>query len=376
MGSTQKLFTYPAMSFVQRGKKAPSIILFHAPVGEVLKWAAPVELGPEGKGPQRAKRPAKIDAIRKFLTSDERNTIPTAVVLAFRSRNAEFAASKGAHIGTVRVLAKKNSASIVDGQHRLDGMFAFDPNVQVAIVGLLGVDAVEEAFQFLVINNKATKVPTVHVKSLLAKMHSTALARRLAGAKMALDVAGVRDVDILNLDKDSPFFQSVAWPSTTKSKQMIPATALEMSLEYMGSLAVPEYEDRDVRRSVFMAIWRSVRARWPDLWRPKMRLVSKVGIICLTRFTVEKMVAWADNDHIEISLGDLDDVEEQTRKILSYMDGEFWTAPWAEKAQGGFDTAQGRERVYDAITMMYRNLRRRQPWSADIDILDSDATRK
>jgi hypothetical protein len=61
---------------------------------------------------------------------------------------------------------------------------------------------------------------------------------------------------------------------------------------------------------------------------------------------------------------------QESRKIVKYMDKRFWTAPWAEKAAGGFDTNQGRERVVSAIRQLYRNGRNELEWYTDIDIID------
>jgi hypothetical protein len=151
---------------------------------------------------------------------------------------------------------------------------------------------------------------------------------------------------------------------------MVPATAIELSLDYLGGLGVPEYEDRDVRRSVFLSIWKTIRTEWKSLWKKDCRLVSKVGIICLTRFITDRITNWADSDELDIEVTNLGEIESQTRKIIQYMDQRFWTTPWAEKAQGGFDTNQGRERILQAITQLYRNGKREIPWYTDIEIID------
>lgn len=52
------------------------------------------------------------------------------------------------------------------------------------------------------------------------------------------------------------------------------------------------------------------------------------------------------------------------------MDERFWTAAWAETAQGGFDTNQGRKRVVGALTQLHRNGRYKDEWYTDIDIID------
>ena len=47
----------------------------------------------------------------------------------------------------------------------------------------------------------------------------------------------------------------------------------------------------------------------------------------------------------------------------------FWKAKWADKAPGGFDTAQGRDRVVEALRQLLRNEKRGLPWYTDIEII-------
>ncbi|MFO0760064.1 MAG: DGQHR domain-containing protein [Byssovorax sp.] len=366
-------YNYPAIRFSQRGKSSPPLVIFTAPVGDILKWAQARELGPKSKGPQRPQRDARVDAIKRFLSADQHNTIPTAIILAFGKKGAKFTAdASGGSCGLLKV--KQNVvAEIVDGQHRLHGVNNFDPSIMIAVVGLLDVDEVEKAFQFLIINNKSYRVPATHVKALIASMADTKLPARLRGARLAFDAAGIRDVDLVNSEPDSPFFQTIAWAITDDDKHMVQATAVQMSLSYLGSLGISEYDDRDTCRTVFLSIWKIIKESWGDLWHSGSRLVSKVGILCLTRFVADLFTSWADNEQLEIDVSNLQDIEDQTRKIVKYMDKRFWSTPWAEKAQGGFDTTQGRERVVDALVQLYRNGRKGVEWYTDIDILDRSA---
>lgn len=373
--SSTKARQYDAFRFLQRGNAGPTLVLFYAPVGEIKAFAEVEQLGPRVRGPQREQKEARVQAISKFLVADNYNTIPTALILAFSKGNAFFAPGSSKNIGILKIRAGAGyAATIVDGQHRLFGIDAFDPTMNVPVVALLEADKVEQAFQFLVINNKSSKVPVKHIKALLAKMKRTSLSKRLLGAKMAFDVEGINDVDLVNSDQDSPFLQTIDWSTTPKAKRIIQATAIELSLDYLGGIGVPEFDDRDVRRSVFLVMWRAIKANWTHLWQKDSRLISKVGIICLTRFIIDHITSWADSDELDIEVTDLGQIEEQTRKIIKYMDPNFWTAEWAEKAQGGFDTNQGRDRVLTAITQLFRNGRRNLPWYTDIEIIQKTSS--
>jgi len=357
-----------ALKFRQRGSTGPEVVMFHAPVALISKFAVVDELTPTGKGPQREQKEARVQAIKRFLTADDRNIIPTAVILAFLPGSASFDGAGGGKISID--WSKGPAATIVDGQHRLAGINALGADLHVPVVALLDADQVERAFQFLVINNKSSRVPPTHTKALLARMSATQLGARLVGAKLAFDVEGIKDVDLINSDSDSPFYKSVDWTTTPKANRLVQATAIELSLAYLGSLQVSEFEDRDVRRAVFLTMWKTIKTAWPNLWKKDSRLLSKVGVFCLTRFIADRFTQWADSDDLTIEVTDLDEIEAQTRKMLNRMDARFWTTPWAEKASGGFDTAQGRDRVLAAITQLFRNGKKDLAWYTDIDIVD------
>jgi len=125
---------------------------------------------------------------------------------------------------------------------------------------------------------------------------------------------------------------------------------------------------------VFLAVWKTIRSTWPKLWKKDSRLLSKVGVFCLTRFVIDRISQWADNETLDIDITDLEEIEQQTTAILNHMDQRFWLAPWAEKSSGGFDTTQGRDRVLAALTQLYRNGRKDLDWYTDIDIIDSTAS--
>lgn len=365
---------YPALSFKQRGAGGPRCVLFQAPVSEILQWADIGALGPKSVGAQREKKEARVVAIRKFMEANPANTIPTALIVAFNNGRSTFTEA-AAGVGQLQVKGgTTKAATIVDGQHRLYGINEFDPKTPVAVVGLVDTNEVETAFQFLVINNKSSRVAATHTKALLASMTSTALASRLKSAKLAFDAEGIRDIDLINSDTDSPFYQSIDWTTTPPEKRMVQATAIELSLDYLSGLGISEFDDRDVRRSVFLVIWKTIKSEWSTIWVKDSRLISKVGIVVLTRFIADLITNWADSDDLDIEVTDLEQIQEQTTKIIGHMDKRFWTTPWAEKAQGGFDTNQGRDRVLAAIVQMYRNGRKEIPWYTDIDIIDRAAS--
>ena len=164
-------YEYSCLRFQQREEtQAPGALLFCAPAGEVTQWAAVKRREDEEGAAQRRLSPAKWRAVKRFLEQDERNTIPTTIVVTLKLPEEQMTQADS----VVRVkLAVPDDARdedkpglVIDGQHRLFGISSFRPEAKIGIVALLNVDDAETAFQFLVINNKASRVPTDHIRLL------------------------------------------------------------------------------------------------------------------------------------------------------------------------------------------------------------------
>ena len=129
---------YPCIVFAQRpdDAEAPKFCVFEAPVGEVLEWADIPRLTPDDDaGIQRAKNDYKVRSINKFLSRDKRNTIPTAVVLSLSSQSYTVTPLGGsAKLAEIDLdPANKAKIFVVDGQHRLYGLYLFNPKASEPI---------------------------------------------------------------------------------------------------------------------------------------------------------------------------------------------------------------------------------------------------
>ena len=65
----KKNFYYRGFAFRQR-PDGPKLVVFRAPVKEIVLWAQVEQLGPKRTGPQRERKEARVEAIAKFLTAD------------------------------------------------------------------------------------------------------------------------------------------------------------------------------------------------------------------------------------------------------------------------------------------------------------------
>lgn len=364
-------YTYPAIYTRQRLPDDGGVLLatFTAPVGEVVKWAAVERLTVSGEGHQRLRNEAKIRAIGRFLTLDSRNTIPTAITVALRGLTLADEQQLDSCSSVEVPDSDPPAGLVIDGQHRLFGMSAFDPSLRVNVVALINPSDEEIAFQFLVINNKASKVATDHLKLLALQYPEAALGERLKTARMTLgrhaSLVGVVD----NAD-DSPFYRAVEWPAEEipgeKRTNLVLPAAVEQSIGTIAQKNLPDLADDDALLEFFFTLWRAVRDAWPSLWRSESKLLSKVGVVTLTTFVIDDLTPLADRGTIDLS--DPSTVEAEVRSILDSLTPAFWTSEWTAKS---LDTSAGRKIVVDALTQVRRNTRRGNPWYADVDLIDT-----
>lgn len=362
------MYQYSAVFSGQRQSGvAPVVAMFAAPVEEVLKWSTVQRATTQpGSGHQRIKNESKVRAIRRFLELDDRNTIPTAVTLALTLPDLT-----DVPIGNCGELQIPDSdppvGIVIDGQHRLFGLEAFNSKTSVNVIALLNADPDEVAFQFLVINNKATKVSSDHLKLLAIDYSEGKLADRLRSARMVLRrhtaLVGVVDSSV-----DSPFYQSVDWPvedaPDEERERLVRPAAIEQAFSVIAGKNLPDLANEDALIDFFFTLWSAVKARWPSLWNADSRLLSKVGVVTLTTFIIEDLVPLADRGQVQ--LDDPDDVFGEVDSVLASLTPAFWESEWTAK---GLDTSAGKRMVVDALVQIRRNIRRDANWYEDVPLV-------
>lgn len=361
-------FTYPAIINRQRAGDAPLFACFVAPAGEIVEWAEVERITHEGDGHQRLRNASRIRAIKRFLNFDNRNTVPTALIVALELRDFSDHADDGPSIIDIPRGQATKPGLVIDGQHRMYGVAEFDPKVPLNVVALINPSDEETAFQFLVINNKASKVPTDHVRFLSLKYEHDALGERLKAARMGLGrnvLVGVVDNAV-----ESPFHESVIWPTESSEaseerEELVRPATIEQALTTIASRNLPDLADDDSLIEFFFTLWSAIKEKWPDLWVPESKLLQKVGLVTMTMFVIDDLIPLADRDGID--LANPDEVRREVdENILSYLNPEFWEREWSAKS---LDTSAGRKLVVDALTSVRRNMRRKAPWDADVSLV-------
>jgi hypothetical protein len=236
-------------------------------------------------------------------------------------------------------------------------------DVPALVVALLDADIQEQAFHFIVINNKAVRVPADNVKSILAGVNEQALQERLL-------TAGVRYGDVspmlreVNDFDSSPFRALLDWDYNRKGQRVVPLTAIEQALRFAVAELPSLGDDDDSLLGFFFAVWRGVRTAFPTLWGVDGPFMKKVSLNALNEFVVHRMkMAW------EFGLVDVfvpEEVEQQALKASEMLVADYWTTPWNIKIQ---DNANVRGLIFRDLEKMVENHKLRRRWSEDLSLI-------
>jgi len=300
-------------------------------------------------------------SIENFLL-DGRNVIPTAVILALPkgTYSVEKYQVEGVRLSpgtsfaklTIKKTGKEKVGTVIDGQHRL--LALKDKAAPLLISVLLGVDETEEALQFVVINNKAKRVPADLVRAIIVEMSPSGRVKfeeRVGRIRLSLGNYHTA-LKILFTDADSPFNGIIDWDLNREGDRIVKPLAIETALRrIILDLKVPDLELDDALM-IFSALWRGVKLAYQNdegVWgEPPSKLLSKAVVVALTEYFVTRI-------NLKIEEGfdpaDSEAVSSYARSTISGVPAEFWLTNWERKS---LDTSAGRELIMQAISRMKR----------------------
>jgi len=186
-------------------------------------------------GIQRELSPKRVEELKKYVNTVDA-AFPTSVILAVESENAEFDSQKN----ILNILADKDVAKIIDGQHRIKGLEGFegDKDFEVNVTIFVDMDIEDQAMVFATINLAQTKVN----KSLVYDLYE--YTKQRSPQKTCHNI-----VRILNSKEGSPFYKriKILGSATPGLKQTITqATFVETLLRYVSGNSSRALDDRDI----------------------------------------------------------------------------------------------------------------------------------
>lgn len=364
---------YVAIENIQRSDH-PNLkfYLFHAPAVDLLQWAVVERLAPgKPKAIQRGLNKTKIRRIEEYLEAPFANTIATSVVVVFNEAATDFKevkinsvkAQTGLGMLSVNWAPKMPAATIVDGQHRVIGASKVaDGSIHLNVIGIVGADQTEGAFQFLVINNNSSRVSPSHVKALFTDYREDELLERmLASGSTNIDEKKITALDYFDRGADSPFKGQVKWAKNLGG--FVVPNALEAGLaEVQNRSALLGVQE--VELDVFTEVWTTVKKEWPDLWSSDSHLLEKACVQALTAYicdSLEKMRLFSESD---IQLTDPDILRGETQRVLRKLEPSFFEVEWSTT---GLDTRAGQDLLLGDLRQMSSNLKSGRPWHSGLE---------
>lgn len=370
---------YPCLVFKQRPEnaEAPSFCMFYAPASEIESWSTVPRLTPEdSSGIQRKRNDFKVKSIRNFLQQDPRNTIPTAIVITLEAGAYQLqSGGDGNGIGTLSLTeASKEKIFVVDGQHRLYGIKLFSDTAPIPVVAILDATNEERAFQFVIINNKVSKVATDHIRALsinfVDQSQSPTLEQRLHTARLSLH----RNVQLVGLADeltDSPFAGMIKLPgrANAENRPIVPA-AIESAVAFIQSKKFKQLPDDESAFDFFLAVWTAIKTQWPNTFTNDSKLMNKVGLVTMTKYITEEMIALSTYGSQSIDVGNDADVSQAVQTILRLQTPELWLKDWTLTVS---DTKAVRDQIEAAMRLIQQNIRAEDPWMQELSLVKSDS---
>jgi len=369
---------------------AVALFSFQVRVKDLRQWTGIKRIAEVPEGTQRLLRKSRVKAIARFLGASAINTIPNSILIAFDNGVTAFqpatvsecvnqnvdvlnGCDRQAEWGVLSfqfddaLHEHMRPALIVDGQHRVHGISSYqDEDMPVLVTALLDAEMVEQAFQFIAINDKSVHIAKADAKAILARFEDgqeETLRQRLlsAGVDYKDESPILKELDELDI---SPFKSMLDWQFKMEGAKVVPITALEQAIRYIRNLVAALASDRDSQLEILCAIWRAVKQEYPNLWNGQSKLLTKVSIVALTEYIGHRLkISW-EFDMFDIF--DPADAERFTSKLLKSVPEQFWADEWTVRVQ---DNANVRQAIKDDLETMAANYRSDEKWNNDLKLL-------
>lgn len=299
-------------------------------------------------GYQRMPTQARFRKIARYVMGKEgsRPVLPQAVVLNHRDADSrlKFSATDGGPSGTLE-LKHDQVLWEVDGQHRLGGLrSAVEENAAlgeypVPVVITEGLQRLEEAVLFFVVNTNQKRVPTDLAQRLIEQqMKDPDLKMNIVAGGKDWIPKGVKVVDALLAVPGHPWEGNIGIPGTKTegalTKQVSFVTSLKPLLTSLYGSAEPE----EIAQ-LLIRYWQAVESVYPEAFADSEDYIIQktVGIFPLHAIAPE-IFDMVRTKHGKITVDALQEVFSELNKNLAkrYPAGsDFWHGEDGEAAKYG-----------------------------------------
>lgn len=381
------------MLFEQREQNNPlKSFVFIEEVGKLINLTTVARLDDGNKdGYQRLIKCAKVKSIAKFMKTDEKNIIPNTITIAIGTElNCNTTAStiefeyddsepvflqdlmecKKSNVNTDG-LKIENKALIIDGQHRLYGIYKNNPKDKVIVTAIINPELADQAFQYIVINQKAQSASVVDVKSVInSDEYIDSLSDRLIAVGITYGKTATI-LDYFHRNENSPFKDIIYWQLTEdKTRRVVPHVALEQMYRYCN-LSIKGITEETQLLDFISTIWSRIKETFLETWnmtiedKHSSNILNKASLMAITEFIVKesKVTARQNNKQIhEFTEAEMFAVVDNS---IGKLPPEFFTSKWI----GGLDNSGGREIIKSSIDTVIENISFESNWDENVQLL-------
>jgi DGQHR domain-containing protein len=291
-------------------------------------------------GYQRMPVQTRFRRIARYVTGKEggRAILPQAVVLNARETGVlEFEGST-AGLGKLRV-PQGTTLWEVDGQHRLGGLrYAVEQNPDfkdypVPVVVTEGLDRLEEAVLFFVINTTQKRVPTDLAQRLIEQqMGDEVLKLKIVAEGKDWIPRGTKIVDVLMKTPGHPWYGRIGIPGTKLAGVLIKQVSFVTSLKPILAGSIYGSLDPDETAQLLIRYWQALEEVYPEAFQATDEYVIQktVGVFPL------HMIAPQVFDMVRSEKGRI--TKEGVVDVIRALDREL-----VDKYGGGSDFWHGKD---------------------------------
>jgi len=382
---------YHGFQVQQRSNEnSPVLFTFYAPAKEIIQWARVERASDGNSGVQRLLRDSRLSGIKRYLAKNPINTFTNNILVAFPEGETNTtvktltqeqcdvigtSADDFAKSGFIQIEfqeEKQKPALIIDGQHRLFGAASYsDEDIPILVVAILHAKPEEMAFQFIVINNKAVKVPTSLVKSLVANYADIEvnLSDRLLTAGITY---GNKSAFLTSADTSeaSPFFGMLNWESNRGGEKIIDITTIETIHSYLKrELTIILSGDEDSSQAILFTIWNTIKEIYPLAWKNRCdNFFTKVSMLAMNEYVIDRIRNLASMQMVDIFSEE--SIKNSVKRTFAYIPEELWSLNWsAVRLQ---DNKAIRELIKNSFEIIANNRMNDREWHHSVKLLSED----
>lgn len=324
------------------------------------------------EGYQRRVNFNKLKAIKKFMTINKNNIIPNNVIIAI---GKELSPKISNNTLTFEYDEKDKKALIIDGQHRLYGLNEYSEDAKVLITALIDIDIIDQAFQFVVINNKSQSAKVIDVKAVI---NADAFKDKLQDRFIEVGIRYGNTstiLDYFNKNDESPFKNLIDWDLNSKeSNRIIQIKALEDIFKLTkNNIPLFNEEDDSTILNFINIIWTLIRDKFRKEWdlsintkNKDSNLLKKSTIVALTEFIIlESKSAQRYSGFSFLDFSETTIKEKVLEHTIFKIPNEFFTADW----KVGLDTSGGKDLIKESLDMIIDNIENNKHWDERIPVL-------